>query len=147
MGSGLIQTATKPIISIPDTSEIDLCPHREVLQTPTSPTSLASLHAYIKRDACADNESSKQRVLRHVQKLINAVDTSYAERTIHRDQIQLLRDVNNESKARRSTKSLVLGKARVMSYEDLEVARVKRAAKDAAKAKAKGRCIDREAKS
>jgi hypothetical protein len=47
--------------------------------------------------------------------------------------------VNNEAKVRRSTKSLVLGKAKVMSYEDLEEARAKRAAKDAAKAKGKGK--------
>jgi len=80
-----LETATKPIISIPNTSEIDLCPHSEVLQTPTSLTSLASLYAYIKRDACVDDESSKHRMLRHVQKLINAVDTSYTERTIQRD--------------------------------------------------------------
>jgi hypothetical protein len=40
---------------------------------------------------------------------------------------------------RRSTKSMVLGKAKVMSYEDLEEARVKRAAKYEAKAKRKGK--------
>jgi hypothetical protein len=56
-----------------------------------------------------------------------------------RDQIYFLRKVNNEAKVRRSTKSLVIGKAKVMSYEDLEEARVKRAAKDAAKAKGKGK--------
>jgi len=42
---------------------------------------------------------------------------------------------------RRSTKSLVLGKAKVMSYEDLEEARAKRDAKEAAKAKGKGRRV------
>ena len=40
--------------------------------------------------------------------------------------------MNNEAKVRRSTKSVVLGKAKVMSYEDLSEARVKRAAKDKA---------------
>jgi hypothetical protein len=48
--------------------------------------------------------------------------------------------INNEAKVRRSTKSLVLGKAKVMSYEDLEEARAKRVIKDAAKeAKSKGK--------
>lgn len=47
--------------------------------------------------------------------------------------------MNNEAKVRRSTKSLVLGKAKVMSYEDLEVARAKRVAKDAAKTKGKSK--------
>jgi hypothetical protein len=51
-----------------------------------------------------------------------------------------LTTINNETKARRSTKSLVLGKAKVMSYEDLEEARAKRAGKEAAKeAKSKGK--------
>ncbi|KAF4630857.1 hypothetical protein G7Y89_g7278 [Cudoniella acicularis] len=44
------------------------------------------------------------------------------------------------TKVRRATKSLVLGKAKVMSYKDLEEVRVKRAKSDAAKeAKGKGK--------
>jgi hypothetical protein len=54
------------------------------------------------------------------------------------DDIELLRTINNEAKVRRSTKSLVLGTAKVMSYEDLELARAKRVAKDSAQA-AKGK--------
>jgi hypothetical protein len=51
-----------------------------------------------------------------------------------------LTTINNEAKVRRSTKSLVLGKAKVMSYEDLEEARAKRTKKEAAKeAKGKGK--------
>ena len=47
---------------------------------------------------------------------------------------------NNEAKVRRSTKSLVLGKAKVMGYEELVEAREKRVKKDAAqKAKGQGR--------
>ncbi|KAN0098223.1 hypothetical protein V8E51_013886 [Hyaloscypha variabilis] len=56
------------------------------------------------------------------------------------DRIQFLTTINNEAKVRRSTKSLVLGKAKVISYEDLEEARAKRIVKDAAKeAKGKGK--------
>ncbi|KAF1354309.1 hypothetical protein EJ07DRAFT_158470 [Lizonia empirigonia] len=40
--------------------------------------------------------------------------------------------MNNEAKVRRSTKSQVLGKAKVMSYEDLEEARAKRKEKEKA---------------
>jgi len=48
--------------------------------------------------------------------------------------------ITNEAKVRQSTKSLVLGKAKVMSYEGLEKARAKRADKEAAKeAKGKGK--------
>jgi hypothetical protein len=48
--------------------------------------------------------------------------------------------MNDEPKVRRSITSVVLGKAKVMSYEDLEEARAKRAEKEAAKeAKGKGK--------
>ena len=48
--------------------------------------------------------------------------------------------MNNEAKTRRSTRSVVLGKAKVMSYEDLEEARAKRSEKDkAAASKGKGK--------
>ncbi|KAF8857433.1 hypothetical protein BDZ45DRAFT_432790 [Acephala macrosclerotiorum] len=45
--------------------------------------------------------------------------------------------MNNEARVRRSTKSVVLGKAKVMSFEDIEEARAKRAAKGAIKDKGK----------
>lgn len=127
-----------PTVPVITTSEIDVCSQGEVLQTPTLPTGLSSLHIQIRQDACADDEASKQRVLRQTQKLINAVETSFAERAIQRDQIQFLRKVNNEGKVRRATKSLVIGKAKVMSYEDLEEARAQRAVKEAANVKGKG---------
>jgi hypothetical protein len=49
----------------------------------------------------------------------------------------MLTRVNNEAKVRRSTRSIVLGKAKVMSFEDIEVARAARAAKEVIKGKAK----------
>jgi hypothetical protein len=48
-----------------------------------------------------------------------------------------LTTINNEAKVRRSTKAVVLGKAKVMSYEDIEEARLKRAAKEVIKGKGK----------
>ena len=125
-------------VTVIKTTEIDLCPEDEIVQTPTSSTGLASLYNQIERDAYANDEASKQRMLRHVQKFANAAEISFAERAIQRDQIQFLREVNDEGKVRQATKSIVLGKAKVMSYEDLEEARAKRAAKDAVKAKGKG---------
>jgi hypothetical protein len=58
---------------------------------------------------------------------------SFAQRALLDDQNQLLTRMNNEAKVRRSTKSVVLGKAKVMSYEDIEEARTKRAAKEVIK--------------
>jgi hypothetical protein len=133
----------KPVIeqTIPilKTCDVELCPQDEVLQTPVTPGAFTSLHNLIKLDTYAEDEVSKQRLQRHIQKFANAAQTCFAERALQRDQIQFLKQVNNEGKVRRSTKSLVLGKAKVISYEDLEEARAKRATKDAAKAKGKGK--------
>lgn len=49
----------------------------------------------------------------------------------------MLTRINNEAKVRRSTRPIVLGKAKVMSFEDIEVARAARAAKDVIKGKGK----------
>ena len=77
---------------------------------------------------------------RHVQKLASAAKISFAECALLRDQNQLLSEINKEAKVRQLTRSLVLGKAKVISYEDLEVARENRAAKDKVKAgKGKGK--------
>ena len=63
-----------------------------------------------------------------------------AHGVLQQHQIRFLIKMNDESKVRRSTTSVVLGKAKVMSYEDLEEARAKRAKKEAAKeAKGKGK--------
>jgi hypothetical protein len=52
-----------------------------------------------------------------------------------------LSKINNKAKVRYLTKSQVLGKAKVISYEDLEEARAKRIEKEkAAEAKAKRGC-------
>lgn len=64
-----------------------------------------------------------------------------ANDVLQKDQIQFLTTINNEVKVRRSTKSLVLETAKVMSYKNLKKARAKRAEKEAAKeAKDKGKC-------
>jgi hypothetical protein len=98
-----------------------------------------SLQNLIIQDAHALDETSKQKLVRHLQKGTKAFQKSSALEKLQKDRIQFLTTINNEAKVRRSTKSLVLGKAKVMSYEDLEEARAKRVVKDAVKeAKGKG---------
>jgi hypothetical protein len=56
------------------------------------------------------------------------------------EHIEFLSNMNNEAKTRRKTKSEILGKARVMTYEDIEIARAKRAEqKTIAEAKGKSK--------
>jgi hypothetical protein len=99
-----------------------------------------SLQNLIIQEAHALDETSKQNLARHLQKCTKAFQKSSAQAVLQEDRIKFLTTINNEAKVRRSTKSLVLGKAKVMSYEDLEEARAKRVIKDAAKeAKGKGK--------
>jgi septum formation inhibitor MinC len=98
---------------------------------------LASLQNLIKQDVYTLNRTSIQRLERHVQKLANAAQISFAKRALFYDQNQMLTRINNEAKVRQSTRSIVLGKAKVMSFEDIEVARTARATKEVIKGKGK----------
>jgi hypothetical protein len=112
------------------------CPSAEVVHTPVTPVTpvtpeaLTTLHGMIKDDTRKLDKASRQRVQRRMQKLASAAHISFTERALLQDHNRFLFKINNEAKVRRSTKSLVLGKAKVMSYEDLEAARVKRTAKE-----------------
>ena len=106
--------------------------------TPVSAEGVVSLQNLIKQDAHTLNGASIQRLERHVQKLAHAAQVSLAERAflsaecaLLDNRNQMLTKMNNEVKVRRSTRSIVLGKAKVMSFEDIEVARAARAVKDA----------------
>jgi hypothetical protein len=105
--------------------------------TPASAEGLASLQNLIKQDAYTLNKASIQHLERHVQKLANAAQISFAERDLLHNRNQMLIRINNEAKVRRSTRSVVLGKAKVMSFEDIEAARAARAAKEVIKSKGK----------
>jgi hypothetical protein len=65
-----------------------------------------------------------------VQKLASAAKISFAKQGLLQDHNRLLYRINNEAKVRRSTRALVIGRAKVMSYEDRDIARAARAAKD-----------------
>ncbi|KAF2691669.1 hypothetical protein K458DRAFT_381512 [Lentithecium fluviatile CBS 122367] len=117
-------------------------PQDGVVQSPVTPVSAEGLmslqNLIIKQDAHALDETRKQSLQRHLQKFAKAAQLSFAKGALQQNQIRLLMAINNEAKVRRATKSVVLGTAKVMSYEDLEEARAKRAEQDAAK-EAKGK--------
>jgi hypothetical protein len=99
--------------------------------TPVTPVNTEDVHSLfdrIKQDAEALDEPSKQELLRHAQMMAKATRVAFAERSLLQDHNRFLSKINGEIKARRSTKSLVLGTAMVMTYEQLEKARAKRAA-------------------
>jgi hypothetical protein len=138
----VLRDITKPLVLSSDRTvckDLEQCLEDELVQTPVTPVStegLASLLDQIRQ--APHDEASKQQHKKLVQKLGNAAQTSFAQQTLDQDHIHFLTKMNNEAKTRRSTKSAILGKARVMTFEDLEAARTKRAEKEAAK-EAKGK--------
>jgi hypothetical protein len=105
------------------------CPEGEVLQTPVTTEALMSLRNLIEQDAHVLDETSERRL----QKFANATQISFAECALLQDENRLLFKQNDEAKRRKSTKSTVVGKAKVMNYEDIAETQGKRAAKEAAK--------------
>ncbi|KAF2805783.1 uncharacterized protein BDZ99DRAFT_395314, partial [Mytilinidion resinicola] len=121
-------------VSVPNANKV-VGSQDKVPQTPVTPVTaegLTPIHKLIKQDAHRLNKISKQRLHRHVQKIASAAQISFAECALLQDQNRLLAKINGEAKVRRSTKSLILGKAKVMSFEDLGEARAKRDAKEKA---------------
>ncbi|KAF2468782.1 uncharacterized protein BDR25DRAFT_176650, partial [Lindgomyces ingoldianus] len=127
----------KPLaeLTVPQINEIIPAPEDAALESPVTPVSaegLTSLQNIImKYNTDAMDETSKLRFYRHLQKFAKAAQASFAKGALQQNQIRLMMKINNEAKVRRSTKSVVLGTAKIMSYEDLVDARVKRAEQDA----------------
>jgi hypothetical protein len=131
-------------ISRADEAIVGSCLQDEIPRTPVTPVSadgfMTLQNLIIKQVAHALDDTSKQKLERHVLKFTKAGQQLLVKEALKDERIQFLNTINNEAKVRRSTKSLVLGKAKVMSYEDLQEARAKRAEKEAAKeAKGKGK--------
>jgi hypothetical protein len=85
--------------------------------TPVTSKALTMLRKQIEQDANKLDGPSKARL----EKFANAAQKSFAECAILFDENQLLFEQNNESNCRQSTRSTMVGKAKVMSYEDIDV--------------------------
>jgi hypothetical protein len=144
----VLKSVPKPVVdsttSVADRATIAPSLQEGAPQTPVTPVSTEDLmslqNLIVKQDAHALDEKSKQSLQRHLHKLSKAAQLSFAKGALQQNHIRFLLQVNNEAKVRRSTKSLVLGTAKVMGFEELQAARAKRAEVEAAKAtKAKGK--------
>jgi hypothetical protein len=89
--------------------KVESCPQSEVLQTPVTSEALTSLHSRIEQDAHVLDGPSKQGL----QKLANAAKKSLAGCALLLDENRLLFEQNNESNCCQSTRSTVVGKAKV----------------------------------
>ena len=137
----MLRDVTKPVAEVggidleAEATSADLL--SEVPRTPitlVTTEALTSLHDLIVRDTHALDATNKDHLQKRIQKLASTTKVSFATQALLKDRNQFLLEINREAKVRRSTKSLVLGKAKVMSFEDLEEARAKRAAKGQASA-------------
>lgn len=109
-------------------------PHPEPLRTPLTPASPGALNLLLNKiEQVPDDEMSRPHKQRLQQKVTNAAHLFLAKNALLEDRNRFLSSVNDEGKVRRSTRSEILGRAKVMSYEDLEKARANRATKEAAK--------------
>jgi hypothetical protein len=127
-GAGEIQKPQEGIFSprtgtIPESNP--LCD--ETLQTPTTSNNLSLLRSKIEQDIDGLDDLSRFRL----QKLSNAAEKAFAERSLLLDDNRLLFAQNNEKVSRKSARSTVVGTAKVMSYEDIVEAQTNRDAKAA----------------
>lgn len=96
--------------------------------TPVSAETFTSLqNTIVREDARRFDDVGKQRLMRRIEKLAKAGKVLLAESALQEGHIRFLHKINNEGEARRSTRAIVLGTAKVMSWEDLEEAKAKRA--------------------
>lgn len=109
-----------------------------------SAETLALLQEFIVRpNASTLDEKSQTRLRHHLQKLVKAAEVLIVKSALQQDQIQSLCFFSNEAKIRRVTKSTVLGKAKAMSYEDIQEARAKRVEKETrAEEKRRRKCTE-----
>ena len=96
----------------------------DVLHTPVTWESLMCLRTKIEQGSALDSPTKH-----HFQKLANATEKAFADRTILLDENRLLFEQNNEKTTRQSVKSTMPGNARIMTYDDIVKAEQKRAAK------------------
>jgi hypothetical protein len=96
--------------------------------TPVSAEAFTSLqNTIVREDARRFDDVDKQRLMRRIEKLAKAGKVLLAKSALQEGHIRFLHKINNEGEARRSTRAIVLGTAKVMSWEDLEEAKAKRA--------------------
>jgi hypothetical protein len=131
----LVGPAAQGIVGFSSQNEVLLTPLTPVTPiTPVTIEGLISLHDMIKQDCCASDEQSRQRLQKRVQKLASAAQISFAKQSLLQDHNRVLLQVSRETQIRRKRKPIVLGKAKVMGYEDLEEAQAKRTAQEKAAA-------------
>jgi hypothetical protein len=131
---------TNLTISTADEPRMDSRPDYEALPTPVTPVSGETLMSLLDRiKQVPEDEASSQHKARLQQKVANAAQTYLAKIALLQNRNQFLAKMDNEGRARRAADQKVIGKARVVTYEDLEEERAKRTVMDAKAAEKKAK--------
>lgn len=105
------------------------------LRTPVTFDEVVSMRRYIEHTL----QSVPPNALRYIQKLGNSAERVVTARdALFEENSELFRQ-NNANTTRTSQRSIMVGKAKVMSYEDIEEAIRKREEKEAGKGSGRGR--------
>ena len=109
-------------------------PHHESLRTSLISALSETLNLLLNKiKQTSDDEMSRSYKQRLQQKVINAAHLFLAKNALLEDRNRFLTAVNDEGKVRRSIRSEILRKTRMISYEDLKKARADRVTKETAK--------------
>jgi hypothetical protein len=127
-------------------TEVGSCTHEEVPQTPATPVSAEALtRIWTAIGQLPDDDANRQHKEKLQRKLLEGGRLCIAKCTLLEEQNRFLAQINNESKVRRSTGSEVVGKAKVMLWQDIDNTRKELAAKKKAKAAKKAEREEKKA--
>lgn len=129
----VLRSMTQPVASPshmpPQAHEIDP-PCRDVpLRTPTSARSLETFQKQME----ASTEPSYGQHNAVLEKAIKALGKAFADGALLREEIQGLLEQNREKRSRNLLKRTVVGRGKIMSYEDIVAVREQRVEREAAK--------------
>ena len=119
----VVKTAIIPnlcLVSKADDVRENPCPQYEAPRTPVTPASSEALTFLLNMiKQVSDDETSRQHRQRLQPNVNNAALIFLAKYALLEDRNSFLTKINDEGKVRRSIRSEILGKARVMSYRVL----------------------------
>ena len=101
----------------------------QILRTPTTTASFNKVCLELENNLGAHDDESRL----YLQKIAHAAEKAFSDRALLFDENKLLFEQNNEKSMRDSTKRTIVGRAKVMSYNDLVEAQRKRNEKEAGK--------------
>ena len=127
-------------------TEVGSCTHDEVPQTPATPVSAEALtRIWTAISQLPNDDANRQHKQKLQEKLLEGGRLCFAKCALLEEQNRFLAEINNESKVRRSTGSEVVGKAKVMLWQDIDNTRKELAAKKKAKAAKKAKREEKKA--